>query len=69
MCLVFEGEDVLELLLEDGEDGIQSSLVFHSQIILQLFIHRLNLQNDDFLGLFLQENQNQIFLAIVLDAV
>ena len=51
MELVFEGEDVLELFLEDSKDSVENCFVFHSQIIFQLFIHRLYFQNDDLAGL------------------
>ena len=67
--LVFEGKDVLVALLENAKDSIQDILIAHGQIVLVFLVHGLNLQNDDLSGVIAGGQQDQIFFAVILDAV
>ena len=67
--LVSESQNVLITLLEDLVNSHQGSLIFHSQVVFVLFIHRLDQQDHDLVGLFVSGHQDQIFVAFVLDNI
>jgi hypothetical protein len=67
--LVCEIQDVLETVLEDGVNAVQDGLVGHGDIVLQLLIHRLNLQDQDLVGFLFQRHQDDVFLAFVVDGI
>ena len=58
--LLFEGEEIGEALLENGENLVQDPLVVHGQVALGAVLVGLDLQDDDLGGLLLGGQQDQV---------